>query len=322
MGRRPSLQGPWFEGHFAVPAERGDAPWLMVRSPTEATLLFHVHAPQPARRELEGMHLLDLERPHVDGVWEPQLFEGRHDWWLAGSGAAGTRQPEVADHPVLRVIVERAAEILAENDREVLDLGARQLRREAAEMRERHYSRLRPELVLDHERARIHIQHLAARMLDPVEAATLKPRHAAFGFADVLETDYGPVTVHIETGPVVRIDAVPGVLLVGRGPNGPLEFSLSARRSAGGWDAVSPKHDLAGQAADDILALVQRTYPQQIRSAFAAWACTMLAKADMASAAAARSDEIMASILDGLEERAAAADERAARMRDASAPRP
>ncbi|MDE4914357.1 hypothetical protein PQI07_27175 [Methylobacterium sp. 092160098-2] len=322
MSRRRSLEGPWFEGHFAVPADRGDAPWLMVRSPTEATLLFHVPAPQPARRELEGMHLLDLERPEVDGAWQPQLFEGRHDWWLAGSGAAGTRQPEVADHPVLRGIVDRALDVLAENDRDVLDLGATQLRREAAEMRERHALRPRPELALDHERARSHVRHLAARMLDPAEAARLEPRHAAFGFAGVLETAYGPVTVHIETGPVVRIDAVPSVLLVGRGSNGPLEFSLSARRSAGGWDAVSPKHDLAQQAADDILALVHRTYPEQIRSAFAAWACTTLAKADMASAAAARSDAIMVSIVDGLEERAAAADERAARMQDASAPRP
>jgi hypothetical protein len=322
MGRRPSLQGPWFEGHFAVPAERGDAPWLMVRSPTEATLLFHVPAPQPARRELEGMHLLDLERPHVDGVWEPHLFEGRHDWWLAGSGAAGARQPEVADHPVLRAIVERAVVVLTENAGEVLDLGATQLRKEAAQMRERHERRPRPELALDPERARSHVRHLATRMLDPAEAAALEPRHAAFGFGGVLETAYGPVTVHIETGPVVRIDAVAGVPLVGRGPNGPLEFSLSARRSAGGWDAVSPKHGIAEQAADDILALVQRTFPDQIRSAFVAWACTTLAKADMAQAAAARSDAITASIVEGLEERASAADERAVRPPDVSLPRP
>lgn len=85
---------------------------------------------------------------------------------------------------------------------------------------------------------------------------------------------------------------------------------------------MSPKHELAEQAADDILALVLRTFPDQIRSAFVAWACTTLAKADMAAAAAARSDAIMASIVEGLEERASAADDRAARTPDASAPRP
>lgn len=321
MSRKRLDQGVWFESDFAIPTDAGDHAQLMIQSPTEATMQFWVRTPRPARREIEGVHLLEFARVDVAGVWQPRLFEGRHDWWMAGSGAAGSRRPEVADHPVLRAAADGALDILDGNEPAVLELGARRLRNEAEELRTRFSERNRPELELDPDRARAHVHHLAARMLDPAEAAALAPRHAAFGFGGVLETAYGPVTIHVETGPVVRIEAVPGVLLVASGENGPVEFSLSARWSLGGWDAVRPKSEHPGKAAEDILALVKEAYPSQLRSAFAAWACTTLARADMISAATARSDAVAETVLGRIAERAEAAEERIVQL-SGSAPRP
>jgi len=321
MSKKRPNGGLWFEGHFDVEAEVGVDAWLMVLSPTHAALMSWVTA-KPSRRELEGRLILELDRTDIDGTWQPRLFEEKHDWWLAGSGTPGSRHPEVADHPVLRAVVDEAIEVLVSNDADVLKLGAAALRKEAADLRERHARRSRPELDLDPERARAHVHHLAARMLEPEGVAALGPRHAAFGYGGVLDTDYGPVVVHIETGPVVRIDGVPGVLLVAPDEAGPVEFSLSARWSLGGWDAARPKSDHAQQAAEDILELVRRTYPAQIRSAFAAWACTTLAKADMIAASAARSDAIAAAVFDRLEDRAAAAEERIVLIRQSAGPRP
>ncbi len=321
MSKKHPNPGLWFEGHFDVPAQAGVDAWLMAVSPTHAAMMSWVTA-KPALRELEGRLVLEFDRTDVDGTWEPRLFERKHDWWLAGAGTPGARHVEVADHPVLTALVEEALEVLSSNDRDVLEIGARSLRKFAAEIREHHARRSRPELELDHDRARAHVHHLAARMLEPDEAAALAPRHAAFGYGGVLETGYGPVTVHIETGPVVRIDAVPGVLLATSGVNGPVEFSLSARWSLGGWDTVRPKSDHAQRAAEDILDLVKRTYPSQIRAAFAAWACTTLAKADMIAAATARSDALAASVIERLEDRASVAEERIAHVRQSEGPRP
>lgn len=311
----------WFEGHFDVPAQSGVDAWLMVLSPTRAAMLSWVAA-KPSLRELEGRLILEFERPDLDGLWKPHLFEEKHDWWLAGAGTPGTRHVEVADHPVLAALAGQALEVLASNDRDVLELGARALRKTAADLRERHARRPRPEMELDPERARAHVHHLAARMLEPEGVAALEPRHAAFGYGGVLQTGYGPVTVHIETGPVIRIDAVPGVLLSALDESGPAEFSLSARWSLGGWDGVRPKSAHAQRAAENILDLAKRTYPGQIRSAFAAWACTTLAKADMTAAATARSDALAASAFDLLEDQAATAEERIARIRQSAGPRP
>lgn len=321
MSKKRPNAGLWFEGHFDVPAEAGVDAWLMVLSPTHAAMMSWVAA-KPSRRELEGRLILEFDRPDIDGIWQPRLFEHRHDWWLAGTGTPGNRHPEVADHPVLRGLVEESLEILASNDRHVLKLGATALRKEAADLRERHARRSRPELELDPERARAHVHHLAARMLEPEGMAALEPRHAAFGYGGVLKTAYGPVTVHIETGPVIRIDGVPGVLLTAPDEAGPVEFSLSARWSLGGWDAVRPKSDHAQRAAEEIMDLVGRTYPAQIRSAFAAWACTTLAKADMIAAATARSDALAASVFDRLDDQAAAAEERIALIQQSAGPRP
>lgn len=313
-------RGIWFEQDFAVPGSPGDYAQLMVRSPTEAVMLFWVPTPKPDRKALEGMHLLEFTRADLDADWHPSLFEGRHDWWLAGSGQDGRRHPEVADLPALRTVVDAALDILADREADVLKLGAERLVKEADEARERWRKRsvTRPAPAQD----RTYVEHLAARMLSPDEAATLAPSFEAYGFGGVLETRFGPVSVHIETGPVVRIDAVPGVLLVAEGENGPYEFLLTARWSTAGWADVRPKSDEAAKAADEILEIAKRTFAPEIRAAFKAWACSTLAKDELAQAASARSEALAEEAFGRLERRASDAEERRVRMTEATGPRP
>lgn len=320
MQKRRRDESVWFEPDLDLPGQGRDIVRLMVRSPEQAVLSVWALDGGRGGPRLEGTHLVELVRDGLDAPWVPLLFEEGVDWWVAGSGAPGTRDPSVRDHPRLVSALEDALRALADEEAFVLDLGARRLRNEALAARNR--ASADEGVMLDHGRDVGHVFYQAPTWLSQAEIDALSPRHRAYGFGGTLDTEFGPVGVNIEAGPVVRIEAIPGVPLLLADPGGPVEFHLAARWSrGGGWETVRPGSEMHTSAAEAILDQVRRTFPAELGAAFAAWACTTLARADLASAAAVRKADMSEKVASVLDERAAAAEERRLALSASSAPR-
>ncbi|MFC6048098.1 hypothetical protein ACFPYM_09655, partial [Methylobacterium hispanicum] len=277
----------WFEPDLEIPGHGRNLVRMMIRSPEEAVLSVWVPGRIQGAASLEGTYLLDITRKGLDAPWTPAYFESGVDWWLAGSGTPGRRSPDVREHPVLVTALADARRLLADEEAHVLALGAGRLRLEAGAARGRG-AEDRP-TIPDLDRDVEHVARQAPKWLSRQEIEALGPRHAAYGFGAAIDTEFGPVTVQIQAGPVVRLDAIVGVPLLKASPDGPIAFHLAARWSqGGGWDEVRPRSEVNMAAAEAILEDVRRLFPVEMRAAFSAWACTTLARAELADAAAVR----------------------------------
>lgn len=303
----------WFEPDLAIPGHGRDVVRMMIRSPEEAVLSVWALDSGGGGPRLDGTHLVEIARDGLETPWTPASFEGGVDWWLVGSGTPGSRDPSVRDHHRLVSALEDALRLLGDEEAFVLDLGARRLRDEALAARNRAASD--QGAATDPGRDVGHVFYHAPKWLSQAEMDALSPRHEAYGFGAALDTEFGPVDVQIEAGPVVGIDGVPGVPLLAASSDGPIDFRLSARWSrGGGWEAVRPGSEVHAAAAEAILAQVQRSFPAEMKAAFSAWACTTLARADLAAAAAVRKAAMSETVAAGLDGRAAAAEDRLASL--------
>lgn len=303
----------WFEPDLDIPGHGRDVVRMMIRSPEEAVLTVWALDPSRGGPRLDGTHLVEIARDGLDAPWTPALFEGGVDWWLVGSGTPGNRNPSVRDHLRLVSALEDALRLLGDEEAFVLEIGARRLRDEALAARNRAASD--QGRALEHGRDVGHVYYHAPKWLSQAEIDALSPRHEAYGFGAALDTEFGPVDVQIEAGPVVRIAGVPGVPLLAAGPEGPIDFRLAARWSrGGGWEAVRPGSEVHTAAAEAIMAQVQRSFPAEMKAAFSAWARTTLARADLAAAAVVRKAAMAEAVSAGLDGRAAVAEERLASL--------
>lgn len=303
----------WFEPDLEIPGHGRNLVRMMVRSPQEAVLAVWAPDRGQGAADLEGTYLVDISRNGLDAPWTPAYFESGVDWWRAESGTPGRRTPHLCEHPTLVSALADARRLLADEETLVLGLGARRLRLEAQAARDR--GAKDPPTVPDRDRDVDHVVRQAPKWLTRQEIEALAPRHEAYGFGAAVDTEFGPVAVQVEAGPVVRLDAIAGVPLLKSSPDGPVEFHLAARWSrGGGWEVVRPHSDLQMAAAEVILEQVRRLFPVEMRAAFSAWACTTLARAELAAAAAVRKAAMSETVAEGLDARASAAEERLASL--------